>query len=116
MYEEKRPTPKRVVKLLKAEPSSDVERTCLDHLKRYIKSLGESQLAGLLQFVTGSNIITVEEIQVTFTDTVGVSHCIVAHICGPLLELPSTFQTYNELSEEFSNTLANAFAWSFDIV
>lgn len=116
LYEEKRPTPKRVIKLLKAEPSSDVERACLDHLKRYIKSLGESQLAGLLQFVTGSNIITVEEIQVTFTDTVGVSRCIVAHTCGPLLELPSTFQTYNELSEEFSNTLANAFAWSFDIV
>ena len=116
LYEEKRPTPKHVIKLLKAEPSSDAERTCLDHLKRYIKSLGESQLSRLLQFVTGSNIVTVEEIQVTFTSTVGISRCIVAHTCGPLLKLPSTFQTYNELSEEFSNILANALAWSFDIV
>lgn len=116
LYEEKRPTSKRVIKLLKAEPSSDAERACFDHLKRYIKSLGGSQLAGLLQFVTGCNIITVDEIPVTFTDTVGVSRCIVAHTCGPLLELPSTFQTYNELSEEFSNMLANVFAWSFEIV
>ena len=116
LYEEKRPTSKRVIKLLKAEPSCDAERTCLDHLKRYIKSLGESQLARLLQFVTGSNIITVEEIGVTFTDSVGVSRCIVAHTCGPLLELPSTFQTYNELSEEFSNILSSGFAWSFEIV
>ncbi|XP_028398699.1 uncharacterized protein LOC114522251 [Dendronephthya gigantea] len=116
LYEEKRPTSKRVIKLLKAEPSSNAERECLDHLKRYIKSLGESQLSGLLQFVTGCNIITVDEICVTFTDAVGISRRIVAHTCGPLLELPSTFQTYNELSEEFSKILANVFAWSFEIV
>ena len=116
LYEEKRPTSKRVIKLLKADPCSNAEGECFDHLKRYIKSLGESQLSGLLQFVTGCNIITVDEICVTFTEAVGISRCIVAHTCGPLLELPSTFQTYNELSEEFSKILANVFAWSFEIV
>ena len=116
MYERKKPTSKRVIKLLNAEPSSDAEKASIDHLKRFIKSLDDAKLAGLLQFITGSNIITVERIEVAFTDSAGASRCIVAHTCGPLLELPSTYQTYNELSVEFSKTLATSFAWSFDIV
>ena len=106
MYEAKKPTSKRVIKLLKAEPSCDMERGSLDHLKRYIKSLDDSKLAGLLKFLTGSNIITVDEIEVAFTTSVGGNRHIVAHTCGPLLELPSTFQTYNELCEEISSILA----------
>ena len=62
MYEEKNPTSKRVIKLLQAEPSSEAERMCLDHLIRFIKSLSDSKLAGFLPFVTGSNVITVNEI------------------------------------------------------
>ena len=116
MYERKKPTSKRVIKLLHAEPSSDAERASIDYLKRFVKSLDDSRLAGLLQFITGSNIITVERIKVAFTDSVGAGRCIVAHTCGPLLELPSTYQTYNELSVEFSKTLTNSFAWSFDVV
>ena len=115
VYERKKPTSKRVIKLLNAEPSSDAERASIDLLKRFAKSLDDSKLAGLLQFMTGSNIITVERIKVAFTDSVGASQCIVAHTCGHL-ELPSTYQTYNELSVEFSKTLTNSFAWSFDIV
>ena len=30
----------------------------------------------------------------------------VPHICGPVLELPSTYQLYNELVEEFSCILS----------
>ena len=116
MYEEKNPTSKRVIKLLHAEPSSDTERMCLDHLKRFIKSLNESKLAGFLQFVTGSNIITVNQIEVAFNTSAGHSRSIVAHTCAPVLEIPSTFQTYNELSEQFSNILLISSAWSFDIV
>lgn len=116
MYERKKPTSKHVIKLLKADPSSDAERASFDHLKRFTKSLDDSKLAGLLQFITGSNIIAVTEIEVAFTSSVGAHRCIVAHTCGPLLELPSTFQTYSELSEEFTNTLANSFVWLFDIV
>ncbi len=116
MYEEKNPTSKRVIRLLHAEPSSEAERMCLDHLKRFIKSLNESKLAGFLQFVTGSNIIAVNEIEVAFNTSAGHSRSIVAHTCGPILEIPSTFQTYNELSEQFSNILLISCAWSFDIV
>ena len=93
---------------------------------KYISLAWSAQLQALKEFpefndfnsifITGSNIITVERIKVAFTDSVGAGRCIVAHTCGPLLELPSTYQTYNELSVEFSKTLTNSFAWSFDIV
>lgn len=116
MYEEKKPTSKRVIKLLRAEPRSEAERTCFEHLKRFIKSLNESKLAGFLQFINGSNIVTVSEIKVAFNTSVGLARSIVSRTCGPVLEIPSTFQTYNELSEEFTNILINSFAWSFDIV
>lgn len=116
MYERKKPTSKHAIKLLNVDPSSDAESASFDHLKRFIKSLDDSKLAGLLQFITGSNITAVTEIEVAFNSSFGAHRCIVAHTCGPLLELPSTFQTYSELSEEFTNTLANSFAWLFDIV
>ena len=116
MYVEKKPSSKRIIKLLDIELKSDSERACFDHLKRYIKSLDDNMLAGFLQFITGSDIITVERIKVSFNATEGITRAIVAHTCGPVLELSSTYQTYNELSEELSNTLRNCFAWSFAIV
>lgn len=110
MYAEKNPSSKRIIKLLDVEQNSDSERACFDHLKRYIKSLDDNMLAGFLQFITGSDIITVERIQVSFNANEGITRGIVAHTCGPVLELSSTYQTYNELSEELSNTLRNSFA------
>ncbi|XP_028410759.1 uncharacterized protein LOC114533439 [Dendronephthya gigantea] len=116
MYAEKKPSAKRLIKLLDAKPNSDADRACLDHLKRYIKSLDETMMGGFLQFITGSNIITVSNIAVSFNSNEGHSRGIVAHTCGPLLEVPSTYQSYNELAEDFSNILRNSFAWSFIIV
>ena len=40
----------------------------------------------------------------------------IAHTCGPLLELPSTCQSYNEFSKEFSELLSNEDARQFTIV
>ena len=116
MYAARVPSSKRVIKLLSAEPCSENERVCFDHLKRYIKSLNENTLAAFLQFVTGSDIVTVEKIEVSFNTTSGTAREIVARTCAPVLELPSTYQSYSELSEEMSNTLSNSFAWSLVII
>ena len=104
MYEENNSTSKLVIKLLHAEPS--IYTDGLDHLKRLIKSLNKSKLlACFLLFVTGSSIIIVNQIEVAFNTSVRHSRSIVAHTCAPVLETPSTFQTNNELSEQFSNIL-----------
>ena len=58
LYEIKRPTAKNILKLIKSEPVTEQERQCLDHFKRYIRSLQGKSLSLLLQFITGSDIIS----------------------------------------------------------
>ena len=83
------PLPKMILKLIKSQPATDQERQCLDHLKKYIRSLQEKSLSLFLQFITGSDIISCDTIEVAFSALDGASRRPVAHTCGPLLEIPS---------------------------
>ena len=115
-YDEIKPTPKKVVKMLKASPKNDIERNIYDHLKRFIKSLG-ANVAAFLQFTTGSSVILDNtQLEVSFTELRGFARRPVVHTCGPLLELPCTYQCYNELVEEFSAILQQKSSWTFDII
>ena len=58
MYEAKRPTTKKVVKLIQSEPVTEKEWQCLDHLKKYIRSLQGNFLSLFLQFVMGSDVLS----------------------------------------------------------
>ena len=69
-----------------------------------------------MQVLTRSNIIVSETITVTFTTLDGTARRPVVHTCGPSLELPSTYQCYNELAEEFTALLNDKESWSFNIV
>ena len=115
LYNEKKPNAKKVVKLLDAHPNTDAERACLDHLKRFIRSI-EGNIGTFLQFTTGSNVLVCDKISISFNKLEGLGRRPVAHTCTPTLEIPSTYQSYNELSEDFSNLLSNKNAWAFDIV
>ena len=97
LYGIKRRTAKKILKLIKSEPVTDQERQCLDHLKRYICSLQGKSLSLFLQFITGSDIISCDTIEVAFSVLEGASRRPVAHTCGPLLEILSSYQSYNEL-------------------
>ena len=54
-YEDKKPTPKKVIKMLDASPKNDAQRVALEHLTRFVKSLG-SNVAAFLQFTTGASV------------------------------------------------------------
>ena len=116
-YEQLKPTPKKVVKILHACPNNEAERNTFDHLKRFVKSLG-GNVSAFLQFTTGASVILPgKQIAVSFTQLNGLSRRPIGrHTCGLLLEIPSTYQCYNELVEEFSAILQEKSAWSFDIV
>lgn len=116
MYETKKPTGRKVVKLLTTNPQNESERNSFDHLKRYIKSLDEVALKAFLQFTTGSDVIAITEITVSFNSLDGKHRSPIARTCGPVLELPTTYQSYNELAEEFANLVSNKEAWGFTIV
>ena len=56
-YKDSEPTTKKILALLKADPKSDSERSCLKYLQRYIRGLGKVFLLNLLPFATGANIV-----------------------------------------------------------
>ena len=116
MFEKKTVSSKKVLKLLSAQPGNDAERESFEHLKRYIKSLTDGALSAFLQFTTGSDIIICDSLEVIFVSVDGFARRPIAHTCKPSLESPSTYQSFNELSEEFSSVLRDKGFWEFDIV
>ena len=107
---------KKVINLLSSNPAPGAEQNSLEHFKRFVKNLSDNDHVGLSQFLTGSNIIVCETIGVTFTTLDGNTRRPIVHTCGPTLELPSTYQCYNELAEEFMALLNAKDSWSFNIV
>lgn len=111
----KKPTAK-VINLLSSNPAPGAEQKSLEHFKRFVKNLSDNDLVGLLQFLTGRNINVCETISVTFTTLNGNTRPPIVHTCGPTLEIPSTYQCYNELAEELMALLIAKDSWSFNIV
>jgi hypothetical protein len=116
IYEELKPTAKKVISLLHfpnalTTMESDVAR----HLKRYIKDIDTEKLGLFLRFCTGSNLLTVEKISVEFTSLTGCQRRPVAHTCGCVLELPRTYESFIDFRYEFDSILSHNI-WIMDIV
>ena len=101
--------------MLQSQPVNEGESQCLDCLKKFITSLDPPALGTLLKFTTGSNIQP-ERLEVSFTSMDCYLRQPFAHTCGPLLELPRTYRSYSELTEEFTSLLREKGAWGFNIV
>ena len=115
-YNAKKPSSKKIISLLSASPEPGAEQSSFEHFKRFVKSLNGNDLGSLLQFLTGSNIIICDTITVTFTKLDGTARSPIVHTCRPTLELPSTYQYYNELAEGFMALLNDKESWSFNII
>ena len=115
IYDDRKPSCKKIIKLLAAQPQNDAERGSFDHFKRYIKNLQGKDLEIFLQFLTGSTTITCTSINVNFTQLEGVQRRPIIHTCGPSIDLPSTYQSFSELSEEFSTLISDKKAWFFNV-
>ena len=114
-YKSHEPTNAKVVDMLQAEITNDGEREAFNHLKKYVRGLEKSKLSAFLKFVTASDIIITDKIQVSFSTISGAARRPISHTCGCTLELPSTYANFCELREEFSNILS-ADSWEIDIV
>jgi hypothetical protein len=115
LYERLYPTCAKVLACITVETSSEAEKECLKHLKRYIRGLDTSKLTKFLRFISGSDIMLFEHIQISFTQLDGAQRRPIAHTCNFLLELPSTYQSFPELREEFNNILESN-SWEIDII
>ncbi len=115
LYDRMKPTNKKVLQLLQAQPNTDGERDALKFLQRYVRGLDTGNLGHFLRFTTGADILIVNSISVSFVKVDGILKAPVAHTCGPVLELPCTFQDFCELRNVFNNILAKP-DWELDIV
>ena len=114
-YADMVPTTKKVIALIDAVTNDDSEKDCLTFLKRYIRGLDSNMLKKLLRFLTGTDSITVEKISIIFIKQSSFERRPIAHTCGPSLELSSTYSSFCELREEFSNILKEN-TWEMNIV
>ena len=115
LYDRLVPSVGKVIQRIKSQPNSDGERESLKHLKRYIRGLDPMKLGRFLRFVSGSELLLFPELQITFSQLEGNLRRPVAHTCTFVLELPSTYQSFPELREEFNNILSLN-SWEMNVV
>ena len=114
LYESATPTVKRVLDLLRADPTSNSERSVFSFLKRYVRGLDGEKLTMFLRYCTGATMVCVESIKVSFTDLDGAARRPVAHTCGSVLELPATYQSFPQFRQEMNNIFSSQY-WDIDI-
>ena len=98
---------------VRAEPANEAESTSFEHLKWFVKSLKGKLLSMFLWFCTGNDVITVQNIDVHFTTLERLQRCPIAIKYVSLLDLPSTYESYSTLVEEFTNVRKEQ-AWFFN--
>ena len=113
-YERIKPTTRKVLDSIECCPNTSGERDALKFLQRFIRGLEMPKLAQFLRFTTAMDIMGKSKVQVTFIKSEGLASRPIAHTCGPVLELPSTYTNFVELREEFTNIL-NKDKWEIDI-
>lgn len=113
-YNKSLPSSRKVINSLQCDPACDNERSVLNHLTRFIKSLGGSDLRKLLRFVTGGDLMPSNPIKIAFVNQ--IPRAPRASTCSSTLHLSADYSCFNELAEEFSNVLENPNSFAFWIV
>ena len=115
LYDTLKPTTKKVLEILSAQPNTEVEQDAFTFLQHYIRGLDNTKLIQFLRFTTASDILVTSKLEVAFSKLEGVGCAPIAHTCGPVLEFPSTYGNFVELMEQFNNILDKD-TWEMDIM
>ena len=85
------------------------------YLRRFIGNMQKDKVRAFLRFVTGSAVCSINAIQVTFNMLTGLARRPIAHTCSYTLEIPATYQSYQEFASDFKAVLsAHEFVWVMD--
>ena len=99
LYDALKPTTKKVLEILSAQPNTEAERDAFKFLQRHIRGLDNTKLIQFLIFTTASDILVTSKLEVAFSKLKGVGCRPIVHTCGPVLELSSTYANFVELRE-----------------
>ena len=73
LYQKVKPTNRKVLSMIEADPQSNSERAAVDFLKRYVRGMDQAQLNSFLRFVTGANVLCVPHISIQFSTLDGLA-------------------------------------------
>ena len=107
LYESRKPTVKKVLSCLISNPCSEGERDAFTFLQRFVRGMDMQNLVHFWRFTTCLDIMVGKKVEVGFIKCEGVASRPIAHTCGPLLDIPSTFANYVEFNRN---------NWKMDIV
>ena len=114
VYHQMEPSSQKVLKILQPpEQISAKQETVLKFLKKFIRDT--SMLEHFLRFCTGSDVLSVDKIIISFTELSGLQRRPVAHTCGCVLEISTEYENYPQFKSEFEAILGSDI-WVMDIV
>ena len=106
----------KVLSLL-VEPctNDEAEEKTWFYLRSYIGNMSDEELRPFVRFVTGSFVISVKSIAISFNKSDGFSRHPAVQTCSSWLELPSTYSSLPEFISEFRAILSDPkYSWSMD--
>ena len=87
------------------------------YLRRFIGNMTNDELRTFLRFVTGSFVVSVSSIAISFNNLDGLARRPIAHTCTGTLELSTMYNTFLEFQSEFRTVLADPyFSWRMDAI
>ena len=115
LFHERQPTNRKVVKCLKpCTELTEAQSTCFNHLTRFIKSLSKEKLLKFLRFVTGSDIMPENSIEINFDQS--NNGMPFARTCVPMLSLSASYECYNMLAEELTKIILDRESYYFLVI
>ena len=80
MYKQSEPTVQKVLALFSANPMSKEQSESLKYLQKFVRGRNKEQLRQLLRFLTGSDMLCVQKIEISFVVRYGVGRVPTAHV------------------------------------
>lgn len=114
ILKELEPTNSKIVDILHAEESLAInENQSFTFLERYVTELSSESLKLFLRFATGAELMIVKRISVHFVTLTGLQRRPVAHTFALVLQIPSTYENFEDFRSEFDNALISK-EWLMD--
>lgn len=76
-------------------------------LKKFIRESDNTMLEKFLRFCTGADVLTGEQIYISFMNTTGYGRSPIAHTCSCTLELSVNYEDYNDFKIELTSLLTS---------
>lgn len=120
MYDELRPTSTAVVARIVAEDERGLPREEYNALRMFrsiVQAMDPRELVDFLMYVTGSQLMPQEDINVTFFRApAGLARLPRVHLCGTTVELSSCYNRRAEMKQDWFSLLRDKSAYRTNMV